>query len=83
MIPSRLTIGLLLIAGASLSSCSGKEEGDAFASSNLSAAIDRSDAPFGKGFEKKFRADPNSDPTEVKNDDLAPVSFTTEPVPID
>ncbi len=79
----RFKIGLILIAGASLSSCSDKSESDAFADMNLSVGFEQSDKPFGEGFDAKFRADPNSEPTPVREGDVPPVSYTTEPVQID
>lgn len=69
---------------ASFSSCSDKSESDAFADSNLAGSVgERSDEGFGKGFEEMSRADPNSEPANVSENDLAPVSLTTEPAPLD
>jgi hypothetical protein len=72
-----------LYAWASLSSCSDKSEGDAFASTDLSEPLNRSEGQFGKAFEEKMRAAPNSEPTPVREGDVKPVSDTAEPVPID
>jgi hypothetical protein len=81
----RFTIVLLLIAGASLSSCSDESGSDVFADMDLSAGVQKSglDERFGKGFDAKFRADPNSEPTPVRDGDVPPLSLTTEPVQID
>lgn len=38
---------------------------------------------FGKEFGAAMNADPNSEPRDVQEGDLAPVSLTTEPVAID
>jgi hypothetical protein len=68
---------------ASFSSCSDKSESDAFADSNLAASEADREERFGKQFEEMSRADPNSEPANVSENDLAPVSLTTEPVSLD
>jgi hypothetical protein len=68
---------------ASLSSCSDKSESGAFADSNLAASVGRSEDGLGEKFEEMARADPNSEPANVSENDLAPVSLTAEPVPLD
>ena len=82
MNPSRLIICLFLGAVVSLSACS-KTESDTLAIDGSRADAGPPEDQFGKGFGEKFRADPNSEPKEVKDNDVAPVSLTTEPVPID
>ncbi|MGI8931797.1 MAG: hypothetical protein ACR2FK_05405 [Sphingomicrobium sp.] len=47
------------------------------------AGKDGLDEQFGKGFEKVHRAAPNSEPANVDEVELEPVSFTAEPVLID
>lgn len=43
---------------------------------------ERMEDQFGKGFAEKFRADPNSEPANLQDDDVKPVSMTAEPVPV-
>lgn len=79
---SKLTILVgLIFAGASLSSCN-KSESDALV---LEARADsgRVEDKFGKGFGEAFRADPNSEPVNVSEGDMKPVSHTAEPEPIE
>lgn len=76
-----MLIGLALIGG-SLSSCDKKSESDLLMiepKNEMGAKEDK----FGKGFGTAMNADPNSEPREVQEGDLAPVSLTTEPVAID
>jgi hypothetical protein len=73
---------LLLIAGVSLSACS-KPESDTLALNTSGADSGRPEDRFGKGFGEKFRADANSEPKEVEENDVPPVSLTTEPLPVD
>jgi hypothetical protein len=72
----------MFVAGASLFSCSDKKESDALASSDLSESLKHSEGQFGKGFDEKMRADPNSEPAPVRKGDVKPVSYTAEPEPI-
>jgi hypothetical protein len=72
----------LMIAGASLSACNKKSDGDALVLDARAEAGGEEDK-FGKGFGEKFRADPNSEPADVSDDDVKPISLTTEPEPID
>jgi hypothetical protein len=67
----------------SLSAC-GKNSDDSDTLTVESSGIDtgRPEDRFGKGFGEKFRADPNSEPANVTDGELAPVSDTTEPIPI-
>ncbi len=75
-------LGLVLIVGGSLSACNKK-------SGNESLAIEpgrdsgATDSKFGKKFGSALNADPNSEPRNVQEGDLPPVSPTTEPVVID
>lgn len=82
MNPGRLIIGLLLIAGVSLSACS-KTESDTLVLNDSGVEASRLEDRFGNGFGEKFRADPNSEPEDVKENDVAPVSLNTEPVPVE
>jgi hypothetical protein len=79
----RLRLALLCLSGAPLSSCSDKSESGAFADPNLAASVGRSDERFGRKFEELRRADPNSEPANITENDVAPVSYTTEPERID
>ena len=78
----RLLFGLLL-AAASTSSCAEQEEVDVPHSGELQTATAKPEDRFGKRFADKFRADPNSEPTQPDDDDVPPVSLTTEPVLIE
>jgi len=73
---------LVLIAGGSLSACNKKSENEPLV---IEPGRDRgaTDSKFGKEFGSAFNADPNSEPRNVQDDDLPPVSLTTEPVAID
>ncbi|MEO7411657.1 MAG: hypothetical protein ABIU10_10160 [Sphingomicrobium sp.] len=75
-------LGLVLIAGGSLSACNKKSESEPLLiePGRESGATDNK---FGKEFGSAFNADPNSEPRDVHEGDLAPVSPTTEPVAID
>ena len=74
-------IGMMLIIGGSLSACSKKSDSDPLVIP-ASSARGGMDDQFGKGFEKAFRANPNSEPRKVEEIDLKPVSLTTEPIAI-
>ena len=75
-------LGLILIAGGSLSACNKKR-----GSGSLTVETGRNsgaiDSKFGKEFKTPFDADPNSAPRNVQDSDVAPVSLTIEPVAID
>lgn len=75
-------LGLILIAGGSLSACSNKSEDEPLAV-NPGRESKGMESEFGEGFDKAFKADPNSEPRVVENNDVPPVSYTTEPVAID
>ena len=75
-----LLIGLILLAGASLSACNRTSESDVLANDPLAVGSTAKEDQFGKGFGKVFRADPNSEPANVARDDVLPVSSTAEPV---
>ena len=75
-------LGLMLIAGGSLSACKKQSNGDLLVidpGRDAGAANNK----FGKGFGKAFNADPNSEPRNVNENDVTPVSLTTEPVKIE
>ena len=77
-----MILGLVLIAGGSLSACNKKSGSEPL---TVEAGRDAGaiDSKFGKGFGTAFNADPNSEPRNVQDSDVAPVSLTTEPVAID
>lgn len=74
-------IGLALIWG-SLSACGKTSEGDPLMIEPRNEIGTKEDK-FGKGFGSAIHADSNSEPREVQEGDLAPVSLTAEPVVID
>ena len=79
----RTLIGsLLLFGGVALTAC-GKNDHDDLTMAESQSVGARVEDQFGEGFGKAFRADPNSDPAEVNENDIVPVSLETEPVPID
>lgn len=77
----RLSAGLAVVAGVSLSACGQKRDGDPLVL-NAKSDTGRVEDQFGDGFGEAFRADPNSVPRNVVDSDVKPVSLTTEPVPI-
>ncbi len=79
---SRLAFSLILVAGMSLIACDKKSESDL---SVPSARVEsgRSEDQFGEKFGKAFRADPNSEPANVQESDVPPVSLTAEPLAVD
>ena len=83
MIASRALIGLLLIAGVSLSACGKQADSGADRFGSFDVAAKRSEDQFGQGFGKAYRADSNSEPKVVVEGDVVPVSMNAEPVQID
>ncbi len=75
-------LGLVLIAGGSLSACN-KKSGNEPLMIEPGRDSGTTANKFGKEFGSAFNADPNSEPREVHEGDLEPVSLTTEPVDID
>ncbi len=75
-------LGLVLIAGGSLSACNKKSENEPLMIES-GRESGTTNSKFGKEFGSAFNADPNSEPRNVQEGDLAPVSLTTEPVAID
>lgn len=73
---------LIAVGGGMISACSDGKE-----SQSLTVAPRRDTGPvdrqFGKEFGAAFTSDPNSQPRNVLEGDLPPVSLTTEPVVID
>lgn len=74
--------GYLLVAGATLTACSPEAADRVDAGDPFDSQARRTEDKFGQGFGNAFRADPMSEPTEVSDADMAPVSRTAEPVPI-
>ena len=83
MIKAGLLFCLIVAAGASLSACHKTNESAASAASGSESYGDHPEDRFGKGFGEKFRADPNSEPTNVNDNDVKPVDPTAEPEPVD
>ena len=75
--------GLILTAGASLTACQKKAVDDAADSSVYEAGAVRTEDKFGKGFGNAFRTPPNSEPANVSDSDVVPVSRTAEPIRVD
>ena len=75
--------GLILTAGASLTACQKKAESDAAGFSTSSAEAIRTEDKFGTKFGTASRAPANSEPANVEDGDMIPVSNTGEPVQID
>lgn len=80
-IGSKLRGSLMLLGAASLVAC-GKYERNDLDPPESADTGGRVEDQFGKGFGKAFRADPNSEPANVSDNDVVPVSLDTEPVPI-
>ncbi len=77
-----LSLGFAIVAGMSLTACGKTSEDDIpvpVSQSNNGRVEDQ----FGKGFGKAFRADKNSEPANVSENDMKPVSLTEEPIEID
>ncbi len=72
----------MLLSGASLSACERKSESDVLANDPFAVRSTAMEDQFGKGFGKAFRADPNSEPRNVVEGDVVPVSLTGQPVEI-
>jgi hypothetical protein len=81
-IQSNSGVGWILCAAVLLAACSGERANDAVAVDPLQSTAARTEDKFGKGFGKAFRADPNSEPVNVSDSDVTPVSLTSEPVHI-
>jgi len=75
--------GLILTAGASLTACQKKAEGDAAGFGVSGSEATRTEDKFGQGFGNASRAPVNSEPATVKDGDVIPVSNTAEPEQID
>ena len=70
---------LILAAGASLTACQKKAQSDAAGFAAFGSSVNHPEDKFGKGFGKAFRAPPNSEPANVSDNDVVPVSRTAEP----
>lgn len=79
MIIPKLALGLILIAATSLGACNRKSAGNVAVNDPFGKVGERQEDRFGKGFGKAFRAAPNSEPMNVVEGDVVPVSPTTEP----
>ncbi len=71
------------MAGALLSSCNSRNDSEAPVDYGLGEQAGRQEDKFGKGFGKAFRAHPNSEPANVSEGDVKPVSYTAQPELID
>ena len=79
---STCVVGLILLAGASLSACNRKADGDAAGNRMVGSSSARPEDKFGKKFGEAYRASPNAEPARVADGDLVPVSLTAEPVAV-
>ncbi len=75
--------GLLLLAGAMLTACNPEATSGVDSNDPFDSQAKRTEDKFGEEFGKAFRADPNSEPANVSDDDVVPVSYTTEPIVIE
>jgi hypothetical protein len=71
-----------MLLGALLSACQQESQTD-LAVGNVSTSEPQPEDRFGKGFGQAYRADRNSEPKNVVDGDVVPVSRTAEPIPID
>ena len=78
-----IIVGFVLLIGTSLAACNRQSGDDVSANDPFAATSARPEDQFGKEFGKAYRADPNSPPRIVTENDVAPVSLTTEPIVID
>jgi len=83
MIRPKLLFGWILLTGASLTACSKEARSDAAGTEAFSTNASRPEDQFGKEFGKAFRAPPNSEPANVSDDDVVPISLTAEPVQLE
>lgn len=80
---ARRRIVSVLFVFAVLGACSNPErEQEAGSNTMFGPVAAQTEDKFGQGFGKAFRADPNSEPAEVADSDVRPVSLTDEPVEI-
>jgi hypothetical protein len=73
----------MMLIGTSLSACHRQSQSDVLEKDPFAASRARPEDRFGKGFGQAFRADPKSEPAKVKPGDVAPLSTTAEPLPVD
>lgn len=78
-----LVLGLILLAGASLAGCGRNDDGEAPDTDLFANGSEKGQEGFGDTFEQASRASPNSEPIDVGENDLPPVSTTTDPVIVD
>lgn len=79
----RLSLILVAATGASLAACGGPSEDGAGEADVFAMTGGKVEDKFGKDFGNAYRADPNSEPAQVTEGDVPPVSLTSEPVPIE
>lgn len=83
MKPGRMLLGLVAVGGTILSACGKAGDDDTLTVAASGEDSGRPEDRFGKGFGEKFRADPYSEPTPVREGDVPPLSLTAEPLPVD
>ena len=78
-----LSLVLIAVAGASFTACDKQGANDAPEADAFATMGGKVEDKFGREFGNAHRADPNSEPVEVADGDVPPVSLTSEPVAID
>ena len=73
----------MVVTWTSLSACNRQSGDDVLENDPFAVSSTARGDQFGKGFGEAFRADPNSEPRKVSDNDVAPVSSTAEPIEID
>lgn len=73
----------IIIANALLAACSSEGKGDQQSHDPFASRTARQEDRFGEGFGKAFRAHPNSEPANVSEADVKPVSRTAEPLDVE
>lgn len=73
----------LMMASGWLASCSSEGDRERQSHDPFASRTNRQEDRFGEGFGKAFRADPNSEPANVSEADVKPVSRTAEPLDVE
>ncbi len=79
-----LVLGLLLLAGVSVTGCGRNSDSDSERYGQLAppASSGAGESQFGARFDQAARAAPNSEPMNVVDGDMPPVDPTKEPVEV-
>ncbi|QNM81713.1 hypothetical protein H8M03_06445 [Sphingomonas sabuli] len=68
---------------AFLAGCGRQNQTDDSTNDPLAASSSRQEDRFGEGFGTAYRAEPNSEPRNVSDADVTPLSTTTDPIDIE